>query len=104
MKFSSTVFIILVIAICMSKNVAWGSDRAAGYHLMGQVVEAVGKTRVRISGKIFAVKPTVPVSIPIVKDGREISRSGSLSDLNVGDRVYIKVNGAEIIDIIVERR
>ncbi len=68
------------------------------YYLTSKVVESVRKSRIKVSGRLYAVKPHVPVKIP------STSRLAGLGFLKEGDRVTIRVEGSEVTEITVEGR
>jgi hypothetical protein len=55
------------------------------------------------AGRTFALSPTVKVIIRYKERGAYYERKGNLSDVNVGNTVYLKATGNSVSEIVVMR-
>jgi hypothetical protein len=59
--------------------------------------------RVVITGKTFVLTPDVRVLVKYKERGAYYEKKGSLYDVHLGDRVYLKATGTSVSEIVVMR-
>ncbi len=68
------------------------------------VVTSVSDTEIMMGGKVYNILPTTKV-IRVIKDakGAYYESKGQLSDVKVGEKLFLKVVGSKILEVVVKR-
>jgi hypothetical protein len=67
------------------------------------ILQSLSNNQAVLSGRIFVLIPTVQVVVKAKKKGAYYEQRGSLSDVQPGDRVYLKATGNMVTEIVVMR-
>jgi hypothetical protein len=89
------LFLIFILIMSCAELHAYSAHH---YYLPEQIVESVQSTRITVSGRLYAVKPEVPVV------AFDKTRKMRLDQVRPGDKVTIRVEGSEVTEIRVEGR
>jgi len=67
------------------------------------ILQSLGNNQAILSGRTFILMPTVQVIVRAKKKGAYYEQRGSLSDVQPGNRVYLKATGNVVSEIVVVR-
>lgn len=100
MRCTSIKILVFAYVLCFTMAHAAFADEHQ-YHT--GILQYITNNRAVLPGRSFILSPTVQVVVKAKKRGAYYEQRGSMTDVQPGNRVYLKATGNMVTEIVVMR-